>query len=133
MSPPRSAARLQPAFLSPGRARPQPAVNAACWGHRRRLGTEVDYLLEGGYWRERELALEKGRVLLARGDALRALAALRPACRVDRGPLGTDARLCQCGSAAGRGREKESRETLVREKEVIQAHHDRTAAATPSD
>ena len=39
-----------------------------------RLGTEVDYLLEGRLPAvERELALEKGRVLLARGDARRAL------------------------------------------------------------
>ena len=42
-----------------------------------RLGTEVDYLLEGRLpGLERELAVEKGRVLLARGDARRALAAL---------------------------------------------------------
>src|SRR6266849_5543926 len=45
-----------------------------------RLGTEVEYLLEGqeaGI--ERELALEKGRVLVARGELRRALLALKPA------------------------------------------------------
>src|SRR5258706_13114592 len=45
-----------------------------------RLGTEVEYLLEGqeaGI--ERELALEKGRVLLARGEPRRAVPALKPA------------------------------------------------------
>src|SRR6266508_4173187 len=44
-----------------------------------RLGTEVEYLLEGreaGI--ERELALEKGRVLLLQGEPRRALLARRP-------------------------------------------------------
>src|SRR5207244_9955014 len=58
-----------------------------------RLGTEVEYLLEGheaGI--ERELALEKGRVLLAHGEPQRALIALRPAVASYYWPLGTYAR-----------------------------------------
>ena len=51
-----------------------------------RLGTEVDYLLEGRLpGVERELALEKGRVLLARGNARRALGLVgEPKMRLDR-------------------------------------------------
>jgi transcriptional regulator with XRE-family HTH domain len=91
-----------------------------------RLGTEVDYLLEGRLpGVERELALEKGRVLLARGDAIRALAALRPAVESTEWPVGTDARLCQAEALLVVGREKEGREILAHEKVVIQAHHDR--------
>jgi len=42
-------ARLQPRIPAPGRARPQPAVNPRAEVIAGRLGTEVDYLLEGGY------------------------------------------------------------------------------------
>src|SRR5450759_2726525 len=91
-----------------------------------RLGTEVDYLLEGRLpGVERELALEKGRVLLARGDARRALAALRPAVDSTEWPLGSDARLSQAEALRALGRESEAQEILVREKELINAHHDR--------
>lgn len=91
-----------------------------------RLGTEVDYLLEGRLpGVERELALEKGRVLLARGNPRRALAALRPAIESTEWPVGTDARLCQAEALLALGHEKEAREILAREKELIQAHRDR--------
>src|ERR1700720_5022032 len=50
-----------------GRAQPSTRVLRLIAG---RLGTEVDYLLEGRLpGVERELALEKGRVLVARGGA----------------------------------------------------------------
>jgi len=95
----------------------------------------VDYLLEGRLpGVERELA--PGERARAAGPGGRAPGAGGAAsgCRVDEWPLGTDARLCQAEALLAVGREKESRETLVREKEVIQAHHDRApAAATPSD
>jgi transcriptional regulator with XRE-family HTH domain len=91
-----------------------------------RLGTEVDYLLEGRLpGVERELALEKGRVLLAQGDARRALAALRPAADSTEWPLGTDARLTQAEALFALGREAEAREVLAREKEIINSHRDR--------
>src|ERR1700694_332090 len=71
-----------------------------------RLGTEVDYLLDGRLpGVERELALEKARVLLARGDARRALAALGSAVESTEWPLGTDARLCQAEALLALGRE----------------------------
>jgi transcriptional regulator with XRE-family HTH domain len=91
-----------------------------------RLGTEVDYLLEGRLpGVERELALEKGRVLLARGDARRALAALGAAADSTEWPLGTDARLCQAEAMLVLGRESEAKQILAREKELIKSHGDR--------
>ena len=91
-----------------------------------RLGTEVDYLLEGRLpGIERELSLEKGRVLLARGNPRRALDALRPVAESTEWPIGTDARLFQAEALLALGREKEAREIVSREKELIQAHRDR--------
>ena len=91
-----------------------------------RLGTEVDYLLEGRLpGVEREMALEKGRVLLARGDARRALAALRPAAASTEWPLGSDARLSQAQALKVLGREAEALEILAAEKALITAHGDR--------
>lgn len=91
-----------------------------------RLGTEVDYLLEGRLpGVERELALEKGRVLVARGDARRALAALEPAAASTEWPLGTDARLARAEALRALGRDAEASEVLAREKEVIASHSDR--------
>jgi len=106
-----------------GRSQPSTRVLRVIAG---RLGTEVDYLLEGRLpGVERELALEKGRVLLARGNARRALAALRPAIESMEWPLGTDARLGQAEALLALGHEDEAREILAREKVLIQAHRDR--------
>jgi transcriptional regulator with XRE-family HTH domain len=106
-----------------GRSQPSTRVLRVIAG---RLGTEVDFLLEGRLpGVERELALEKGRVLFARGDARRALAALRPAVDSTEWPLGSDARLSQAEALRALGRESEAQEILVREKELINAHHDR--------
>ena len=90
-----------------------------------RLGTRVDYLLDGGQPSlEKELSLEKGRVLLARGDARRALLALRPAASSNDWPLGTDARLSQAQALLGLGRDAEARDILAREKAVVSARGD---------
>src|SRR6266852_5759584 len=57
-----------------GRSQPSTRVLRVIAG---RLGTEVDYLLEGRLPNlDRELALERARVLMARGQARRALTAL---------------------------------------------------------
>jgi len=121
-----SGADFSRAFLNQvelGRSQPSTRVLRVIAG---RLGTEVDYLLEGRLpGVERELALEKGRVLLARGNARRALAALRPAIDSTEWPLGTDARLCQAEALLALGKQPEAREILAREKRVIQAHRDR--------
>ena len=91
-----------------------------------RLGTEVDYLLDGRLpGLERELALEKARVLLARGDARRAIVAVQPAVDTTEWPLGTDARLALAEALREVGREPEAREVLDREKLIISSHADR--------
>ncbi|HXI96127.1 MAG TPA: hypothetical protein VNG04_08360, partial [Candidatus Acidoferrum sp.] len=106
-----------------GRAQPSTRVLRVIAG---RLGTEVDYLLEGRLpGVERELALEKGRVLLARGDARRALVALQPAAASTEWPLSTDARLAVAEALGALGRGAEAREVLAREKDIISSRGDR--------
>lgn len=105
-----------------GRSQPSTRVLRVIAG---RLGTEVDYLLEGRQpAMERELALEKARVLVARGHARRALAALATVAESFDWPLGTDARLCQAEALIMLGRNKEAAELLSAEKPVIAAQHD---------
>jgi transcriptional regulator with XRE-family HTH domain len=90
-----------------------------------RLGTEVEYLLEGHQAGiERELSLEKGRVLLTLGEPKRALLALRPAIQSFDWPLGTDARLAQAESLMALGRREEALEVLKRERNEIELHND---------
>lgn len=121
-----SGADFSRAFLNQvelGQSQPSTRVLRVIAG---RLGTEVDYLLEGRLpGVERELAVEKGRVLLARGDARRALAALGSAVESNEWPLGTDARLCQAEALMALGRETEAKEILAREKELVKSHGDR--------
>ena len=105
-----------------GRSQPSTRVLRVIAG---RLGTEVDYLLEGRLpAMERELALEKARVLVARGHARRALAALGTMVDSLEWPLGTDARLCQAEALMMLGRDDQVRELLAIEKAVIAAQHD---------
>ena len=90
-----------------------------------RLGTPVEYLLEGREDSlERELALEKGRVLLTRGEPRRALRALKPALDWLEWPLGTDARLTQVEAMYALGRKEKANKILAREKRVILEHDD---------
>jgi transcriptional regulator with XRE-family HTH domain len=113
------------AFLSQielGRSQPSTRVLRVIAG---RLGTEVDYLLEGRLpGVERELALEKARVLVARGHAHRALAALGTAVESSEFPLGSDARLCQAAALQMLGRVDEAGKVLSAEKEVLAVHGD---------
>jgi transcriptional regulator with XRE-family HTH domain len=105
-----------------GRSQPSTRVLRVIAG---RLGTEVDYLLEGRLpAMERELALEKGRVLVARGHARRALAALGTVVDSFDWPLGTDARLCQAEALLLLGREEEAADVLSTEKPLIAAQND---------
>lgn len=91
-----------------------------------RLGTEVEYLLQGQQaGLERELALEKGRVLLARGEARRALLALKPALTSYDWPLGSDARVTRAQGLMAMGREQEAAEILERERKQVELHRDR--------
>jgi transcriptional regulator with XRE-family HTH domain len=105
-----------------GRSQPSTRVLRVIAG---RLGTEVDYLLEGRLpAMERELALEKARVLVARGHARRALAALGAVVESFDWPLGTDARLCQAEALIMLGRTDEAAEVLSAEKAAIMAQRD---------
>src|SRR3977135_1038774 len=104
-----SGADFSRAFLNQvelGRSQPSTRVLRVIAG---RLGTEVAYLLEGRVPAlERELALEKARVLVARGHARRALAALATVVGSFDWPLGTDARLCRAEALLLLGRQDEA-------------------------
>lgn len=89
-----------------------------------RLGTHVDYLLEGRSPElDRELDLERARVLLLRGEPKRALISLRGLADAA-WPLGTDARLCEAEALALLGQKKRAAELLERERMVISKRRD---------
>jgi transcriptional regulator with XRE-family HTH domain len=105
-----------------GRSQPSTRVLRVIAG---RLGTEVDYLLEGRLPNlDRELALERARVLVARGQARRALAAVVEALDASDWPIRTDARLCQAEALRAVGRAEEADAILAEERKVIKAHRD---------
>lgn len=105
-----------------GRSQPSTRVLRVIAG---RLGTEVDYLLEGRLpGLDRELALERARVLVARGKARQALTVLAGAGDPSGWPLRTDVRLCQAAALRAIGRLEEAGEILAEEKKVIAAHKD---------
>jgi transcriptional regulator with XRE-family HTH domain len=112
------------AFLSQvekGRAQPSTRVLRIVAG---RLDTPVDYLLEGRLPTvERELALERARVLLLRAHPKLALDALDDLDRFD-WPVGTDARLCRAEALAALGRHEDAQKLLKAERRVIFAHRD---------
>jgi transcriptional regulator with XRE-family HTH domain len=90
-----------------------------------RLGTEVDYLLEGRLPSvERNLALERARVLVARGDARRALTALKPAEDSSEWPLAGDVLLCKVAALRLLGRVDKAEEALSKARRLITAHPD---------
>lgn len=89
-----------------------------------RLGTHVDYLLEGrSPETDRELALERARVLLLRGEPKRALISLR-GLEHAAWPLGTDARLVEAEALAMLGQDARARELLDKERLVISKRRD---------
>jgi transcriptional regulator with XRE-family HTH domain len=105
-----------------GRSQPSTRVLRVIAG---RLGTEVDYLLEGRLpGMERELAVETARVLVARGHARHALVALGTAVESPEWPLGTDARMCQAAALRMLKRTEEAEAVLSAEKAVVVAHRD---------
>ncbi|HET7466136.1 MAG TPA: helix-turn-helix domain-containing protein [Candidatus Dormibacteraeota bacterium] len=89
-----------------------------------RLGTHVDYLLEGRApevdW---ELAIERARVLLLRGEPKRALISLRGVERTA-WPYGTDARLVEAEALAQLGQHEKARKILDGERMVISKRRD---------
>lgn len=105
-----------------GRSQPSTRVLRVIAG---RLDTQVDFLLEGRQpGVDRELALERARVLVANGSPRRALVALAGVADSQDWPFGTDARLCRAEALAMLGRIDESEAVLAAEKTVISARND---------
>jgi transcriptional regulator with XRE-family HTH domain len=105
-----------------GRSQPSTRVLRVIAG---RLGTEVDYLLEGRLPAvERDLALERARVLVARGDGKRALRALAPARDSSEWPLAADVLLCQAAALRLLGRPGDAEAALSKAKLLIDAQKD---------
>ena len=91
-----------------------------------RLEAPVDYLLDGSTpTLDREIALEKARVELARGDFRRCLAAIEPALDAEEWPLGVDARLCAGEAMLRLGRSEAGRLLLEGQRETIASRGDR--------
>jgi transcriptional regulator with XRE-family HTH domain len=106
-----------------GRSQPSTRVLRVIAG---RLGTEVDYLLVGRQPHvDHELALEKARVLVARGDARRALLALKPALPISDWPMVADVLLCQAEALFDLRRQEDAQAALERAAKLISAHRDR--------
>lgn len=90
-----------------------------------RLGTPVDYLLDGSTPSlDREIALEKARLELARGDVRRCLSVIEPALDAKEWPLGVDARLCAGEAMLRLGRGEEATRLLAAQRAEIAAHGD---------
>ena len=91
-----------------------------------RLDAPVDYLLDGSTpTLDREIALEKARVELARGEFRRCLAAIEPALDAEEWPLGVDARLCAGEAMLGLGRSEAGRLLLEQQRDAIASRGDR--------
>lgn len=75
-----------------GKSRPSPKFLGLIAA---RLGTSTEYLLEGSQpTLEAEIKVERARLLLAEGQARRALTEVEPLLGATEWPVGTDARLC---------------------------------------
>lgn len=120
-----SGADFSRAFLNQvelGKSQPSTRVLRVIAG---RLGAQIDYLVEGRLPSlDRELALERARVLVAKGDPRRALAALQSVADTKDWPLGTDARLCRVEALQALGRKQEAATLLAAEAKTIALHKD---------
>jgi transcriptional regulator with XRE-family HTH domain len=91
-----------------------------------RLGAPVDYLLDGSTPSlDREIALEKARLELARGDLRRCLSLIEPAIDAKEWPLGVDARLCAGEAMLRLGRVEEAMTLLEEQRAALRARADR--------
>jgi transcriptional regulator with XRE-family HTH domain len=104
-----------------GRAQPSTRVLRVIAG---RLGTRVDYLLEGRLPElDRELALERARLLLLRGYARRALAALEGIHGIE-WPLSADVHLARAEALLKLGQKEKAQAIIDAERKVIARHRD---------
>ena len=112
------------AFLSQvenGKAQPSTRVLRVIAG---RLGAQVDYLLEGRLPSfDRELALERARILILRGKPRQALTALE-AVTGSEWPIATDANLARAQALMALDRQEEALAILAPERKTIRMHHD---------
>ena len=91
-----------------------------------RLSAPVDYLLDGTTPSlDREIALEKARLELARGDLRRCLSLIEPALDAKEWPLGADARLCAGEAMLSLGRRAEAMTLLEGQRQALEDHGDR--------
>lgn len=89
-----------------------------------RLGTRVDYLLEGRLPElDRELALERARLLLLRGYARRALVLLEAIHGME-WPLSTDLHLARAEALLRLGQKEKAQAIIDAERKVIARHRD---------
>lgn len=104
-----------------GKAQPSTRVLRVIAG---RLGAQVDYLLEGRLPSlDRELAVERARILLLRGRPRQALAALEGVTGIE-WPIATDANLARAQALMALGRTDEAQAILGPERKTIRMHHD---------
>lgn len=90
-----------------------------------RLGAPVDYLVDGSArLLERELAVERARLALIKGDARRALETVQIALD-ERMALGSDARLCAAEALLALGRKEEAGRLLEAEEPLLKERGDR--------
>jgi len=89
-----------------------------------RLGTRVDYLLEGRLPElDRELALERARLLLLRGYARRALVLLEAIHGME-WPLSTDLHMARAEALLKLGQKEKAQAIIDAERKVIARHRD---------
>ena len=89
-----------------------------------RLGTRIDYLLEGRLPElDRELALERARLLLLRGYPRRALTALEKIHGIE-WPLSVDVHLARAEAMLKLDQKEKAQKILDAERRVIARHHD---------
>ncbi len=90
-----------------------------------RLDAPVQYLLDGEQrFLDREVALEKGRLAVARRNPRQALADLEPALDSRDWPLGTDARLTAADALLALGRAAEAERILTDEEPEVRRRGD---------
>jgi len=99
-----------------GKARPSPRLLGIIAA---RLGTSPEYLLEGSQpLLQSEITVERARILLAQGNARRALAEVQPLLEGTEWPLGSDARLCAAQAMLELGDSEGARALAERELET---------------
>lgn len=90
-----------------------------------RLDAPVEYLLDGEQrFLDREVALEKGRLAVARGNPRKALADLEPVLDSQDWPAGSDARLTAAQALLALGRGPEAHRLLEQEEPEIRRRGD---------